>query len=161
MKKRKNNLKHSLFVLFISLIVSYGTGFVGSLFTVGETEGDWYQSVRPSITPPNWVFPVVWNILFLLIALSLWFAWMSSSSKNQRIKICLLYGVNLFVNGLWSILYFGFHQPVWAFIDITLVLFTIMGAMIISWKIDKRASWLLLPYLLWVLFAMVLNYLSI
>jgi len=96
-----------------------------------------------------------------LIALSLWFAWSNSKNKVEKIKVALVYGINLATNTLWSVLYFGAHQPLWAFIDIFFIMGTIVLAMIVSWKIDKRASWLLLPYLLWVSFASIINYLSI
>ena len=72
-KSRKFNWK----VLVICLAIVYLVAFIGSLFTTQETDSEWFNSIKPSITPPNWVFPIAWNILFLLLALSMYFAWVS------------------------------------------------------------------------------------
>lgn len=151
----------SFLILVIALLLSYGAGFLGSLFTSGEIDGDWYSSVKPSITPPSWLFPIVWNILFLFIALSIWISWKGAKNSEDRKKIFLVYGANLLANVLWSVLYFRLHNPLLAFLDLLFIVFTIVMAMVVSWKIDRRASWILLPYLIWVVFAGVLNFLSI
>ena len=76
-------------VLIISLISVYAVAFIGSIFTTSAVKSAWYQSIKPAITPPNWVFPVVWNILFFLIALSLYFVWVSI--KNiKKVKSLLI-----------------------------------------------------------------------
>lgn len=151
----------SFLILVIALVLCYGAGFLGSLFIIGETNGDWYASVRPSITPPNWLFPIVWNILFLLIAVSFWLTWIGSTNDKDRKKIVWVYGINLVANVLWSAFYFGLHNPSLAFVDLILIVSTIIVAMVISRRIDKRASLLLMPYLIWVIFAGLLNFLSI
>ncbi|MBU0958243.1 MAG: tryptophan-rich sensory protein, partial [Nanoarchaeota archaeon] len=143
-----------------SLVVVYLVAFVGSLFTSGNTSGDWYESIRPSITPPNWVFPVVWNILFFLIGLSLYFAWVGSK-KSDKGKVAVVFSLNFVLNILWSVLYFGLKRVDLAFVEIIFLWFSILSMVIVCWKIDKRAGWLLIPYLLWVGFAGILNYLSI
>lgn len=160
MGEKKRGIRRSWIVLVVALAITYGAGIVGSFFVANESNSDWYLSVRPALTPPNWVFPIVWNILYLLIAVSIWLAW-TSAVKRDRKYIGWAFGVNLVANALWSILYFGAKQPGVAFIDIIVILGTIIWAMIVCWKIDRRSSWLLLPYLLWVSFASVLNYLSI
>lgn len=153
MKKRVNWK-----VLVISLIIVYAVAFLGGLFTSKETGGDWYQSIRPAITPPNYVFPIVWNILFFLIALSLYFVLV----KSRKIKdIALVYGLNFLLNILWSGLYFGMRNPKLAFFEIIILWISILSMIIFSYKIDKKASYVLIPYLLWVSFAAILNYLSI
>ena len=146
--------------LVVCLIIVFGVGFSGSLLANGETSSSWYESVKPSITPPGWVFPIVWNILFALIALSLWVAWTKATPK-QRTTLTLWFGANLVLNALWSLFYFGMHRPDIAFIDLLLLWITIVGMIYASGKIDKRAGWLLVPYLVWVSFAGVLNYLTL
>ncbi len=146
--------------LVVCLIIVFGIGLGGGLLANGETDGSWYESVKPSITPPGWVFPIVWNILFVLIAISLWVAWTNAKPK-QRTTLALWFGTNLLLNALWSFLYFGMHRPDFALMDLVLLWITITGMMFVSGKIDKRARWLLVPYLVWVSFAGVLNYLSI
>lgn len=161
MKRKKANQKSRLTVFIVCLLISFGTAFIGGIFTNQETEGDWYQSVRPNITPPNWIFPIVWNILFLLIALSLYFAWISAEDRKDKIRIGLLFGLNLFANAFWSYLYFGMHAPLLAFYDLIIIWMSTLNAMYLLWDIDRKSSWLLLPYLLWISFAGILNWMSI
>ena len=92
---------------------------LGSLFTVGNTSGEWYDSIKPSITPPGWVFPIIWNILFFLIALSLYFSWNAAEAKEKK-KIATVFGINFLLNILWSFFYFFLKKPWLAFIDIIL-----------------------------------------
>jgi len=155
--KKKINWK----ILIITLIIVYAVAFIGSLFTSPATDTEWYNSIKPSITPPNWVFPIVWNILFFLIALSLYFAWINAKNKNIKKKIALVFGINFFLNIFWSILYFGLKNPVASFIEIIFLWFSIIAMIYITYKVDKKAAWLLVPYLLWVGFAVILNFLSI
>ena len=137
--------------LIISFVIVYGIAFLGSLFT--DTSG-WYESVKPSITPPNIVFPIVWNILFFLIAISLYLILMS-----RKERLIWLIEANLLFNIFWSILFFGLKLPVLAFVDLILLLLSIILIILFSWKIDKRVSYLMLPYFLWIIFAGILNYL--
>ena len=152
--KRKINFK----VLVICLLFVYGIAFIGSIFTSGNTNSMWYLENKPVITPPNYVFPIVWNILFFLIALSLYFAWVNSNKKQKK-KVALVFGINLFLNVLWSFLFFGLQKPLWAFFDLLLLLATIILMIFVTGKIDKKASYLLIPYFVWVCFAGVLNWL--
>ncbi len=146
--------------LITSLIVVCAVAVVGSLFTSSSVESEWYESIKPSITPPNWVFPVVWSILFFLIALSLYIVWTSANKENKG-KIFLAYGINFVFNIMWSVSYFGLKDPLAAFIDLIFLFLSVLYILVFSWKIDRRASYLLIPYLLWVGFAGILNYLSI
>ena len=147
--------------LIICLVVVYAVAFLGSIFTSSQFNTDWYQSVKSSLTPPNYVFPIVWNILFFLIGLSLYFAWMNAKGKSQKNKVVLYYGINLFFNFAWSILYFWMHKPLFAFIDIILIWISILWLIIFTRKISVKSSWLLVPYFLWVSFASYLNWVSI
>ena len=147
-------------ILITSLIVVYLVAFLGSLFTSPNTDTAWYESIKPSITPPNWVFPIVWNILFFLIALSLYFAWIKAK-KNQKTKITLVFGINFALNILWSILYFGMKNPTASFIEIFFLIASIISMIIVTAKVSKTASYLLHPYLIWVCFATILNYLTV
>ncbi len=153
LKKRKH-----IGVLVVCLVIVYAVAFVGSLFTSPATSSDWYDSIRPSITPPNWVFPVVWNVLFFLIGLSLYFAWING--EKARSRIALVFGINFVLNILWSVLYFGMRRLDLAFYEIFVLIISIILMIYVAGKVDKKAGWLLVPYLLWVSFASVLNYLS-
>lgn len=157
MPKKKINWK----ILIISLVLSFLVAFIGSLFTAPNTDTEWYNSIRPAITPPNWVFPVVWNILFFLIALSLYFAWANAKNKKQTKFVLTAFITNFALNILWSIFYFGMKNPSLAFIEIIVLWISILLIVIFTFKISKTASYLMWPYLIWVGFASVLNYLSI
>ena len=152
--KKKINVK----VLIFSLLITYFVGFIGSIFTSKNTKSEWYNSIRPSITPPNIVFPIVWNILFFLIGLSLAYSWLKAKSK---IKTAVFYGINFALNIIWSVFYFAMKNPLLAFFDIILLIASTLYLIIYNWKIDRKASYLLMPYLLWLLFASILNFLSI
>lgn len=148
--------KLGIFVLCL-LIVFVLLGGIGSLFTSKNTNTEWYDSIRPSITPPNYIFPIVWNFLFLLISFSLYFAWTSSKNKKQKKKIILVYGINFILNILWSVLFFGLKQTKIAFIEIILLWFSILAMILLVRRINMKSSCLLIPYLVWVAFASVLN----
>lgn len=130
------------------------------MFTLQEVNSEWYQSVKPTITPPNWVFGPVWTTLYALIAVSLYLVWMSANKKQKK-KIAAIYAINLVANTAWTLFYFGLHNPALALADILIVEATIILAIKYNWKINRKASWLLVPYLLWVSFATILNILSL
>ncbi len=147
-------------VLIISLVIVYLVAGIGSLITSSATKTEWYQAIKPKLTPPNFVFPIVWTVLFFLIGLSLYFAW-TSGKKNDNKKIALVFAINLILNILWSILYFKLKNPLIAFFELILLWFSIILMIAVVRKTSKLAAYLLIPYLLWVSFAGILNYLSI
>jgi len=136
-------------ILITSFVLVYLTAFLGSLFT---DTGSWYESIKPSITPPGYIFPIVWNILFFLIAISLYLAWI----KKQPLTF---YFVNLILNLAWSAIFFGLKMPLLAFFELILLWISIIFLIKINWR--KTSGYLLIPYLLWVTFAGVLNFLII
>ena len=146
-------------ILIVSLIIVYLVAFIGSLFTSPVTNSAWYESIRPVITPPNWVFPIVWNILFFLIAISLYLSWLHSNKKQKNL-VAWVFGINLVLNVFWSVLYFGLKNPVFAFYELILLWSSILIMILVTCRINKTSSYLLIPYFLWVSFAGVLNYLS-
>jgi len=153
---KRVNLK----VLFLCLFIVYAVAFIGSLLTTSSVNSSWYTSIKPAITPPNWVFPVVWNILFLLIAVSLYFAWTKSkNNKKNKTKIAVVFGINLFLNLLWSFLFFYLQSPAIAFFELILLWGSILAMIIITYRIRRVSAYLLVPYALWVAFAGILNYL--
>jgi tryptophan-rich sensory protein len=156
MKKRGKVL-----TFIICLLIVYGFAMVGGLFTSGSVNSEWYNSIKPDITPPNWIFPIVWNILFFLIGVSLFLAWTKAKNAKIKKKVAWAFGTNLFLNILWSVFYFEMQNPFLAFVDIIFLIASIIWMANICFKINKNGGWLLLPYLVWVCFASLLNYLSI
>jgi tryptophan-rich sensory protein len=117
--------------------------------------GDWYAALnKPTWTPSNWVFPVVWPILYVIIAVAGWLAWRAAGWSPAII----VWGVGLFFNGLWSYLMFGRHEISIALADIALLWLAIVAFIAAAWHVERRASYLYLPYLAWVSFAAALNF---
>jgi benzodiazapine receptor len=142
-------------VVAASFLAVFATALIGSLFT--DTTG-WYESIKPAITPPNFVFPIVWTILFILIGFSIYLSW-TNADKNKKKSLAVLFGINLILNILWSVFFFGMKNPSLSFADIILFWFSIIFLIKATWKISRLSAWLLLPYALWVSFAALLNYL--
>jgi len=158
MKTKNSNKKLKInWPIFIgSFILVHLFAFFGAKFTNPNT--DWYNSIKPSITPPDFVFGIVWTILFLLIWLSLYFACTNAKPK-EKIKVRALFLTNLILNFLWSYIFFRLQNPLAAFVDLILLWISILIMMETLKKISKLSAWLLLHYFIWVSFAAVLNYL--
>ena len=141
--------------LIISILICQLAGIIGSLFT--SPTDTWYIALnKPYFMPPNWLFAPVWIILYALMGISLYLIWNKDLKKN---KIALyIFGIQLVLNSLWSILFFGLKSVFYSFIEIIILWIAIMVTIIKFYKIDKKAGLLLIPYILWTSFAMVLNY---
>jgi len=146
--------------LVIAVVACEVAGIIGSVFTMPSIP-TWYAGLaKPALNPPAWVFGPVWTILFALMGISLFLIWKSISSvtqKERRVGIILFF-VQLALNMLWSIIFFGLHNPGVAFVDIILLWLAILATIITFAKISKLAAWLLVPYILWVSFAAYLNF---
>lgn len=144
--------------LVIAIGVSELAGIIGSVFTAPAIQG-WYVSlIRPEFSPPNWVFGPVWTTLYALMGIAAFLIWKKGLERGD-VKIALgIFLVQLALNALWSIIFFGLHSPGGAFIEIIFLWLAIAAAIIAFSKISKAAAWLLAPYILWVSFAAYLNY---
>jgi len=152
--------KHKPYMLLVFLIFVFAVAFLGNLFVGDGVNSDWYDSIRPSITPPDWTFGVVWPILYILIAVSLYLAWINVKDNKQESVLFIVFGINLIANGLWSCLFFNLKSPLFAFFDLIFIWITIILMMFYTWKLNRRATYLLIPYFLWVSFAGVLNFMA-
>ena len=146
------------FKLIIAVIVSELAGFCGAFFTTPAITSGWYASLsKPPLNPPSWVFAPVWSTLFLLMGISAFLVWEKGWYRADVKTALALFLTQLFLNLLWSIIFFGLHNPGGALIDIILLWLAIAILMKAFSSISKPAMWLLLPYLLWVSFATYLN----
>lgn len=120
--------------------------------------GAWYASLqKPSWNPPGWLFGPVWTLLYVLMAVAAWQVWRRGGFKANRVPLaCFL--VQLALNAAWTPLFFGLHQPGWAFVDITLLWLAIVFTLVAFWRAHRVSAWLLAPYLAWVSFASILNF---
>lgn len=130
--------------------------------TVGATMtdiGPWYQNLnKPAWQPPDWLFGPAWTIIFALAALSGITAWRNAPSDRDREWVIILFAINGILNVLWSALFFRLHRPDWGLAEVGFLWLSILIPMIVFARYSKLASALLLPYLLWVAFAALLNF---
>lgn len=150
--------KNNIFKLIASVIIPFLAAGLGSIFT-SRTVNTWYTTLqRPSFSPPNWIFGPVWTLLYFLMGVALYLIWIKGiNTKKAKIAITF-FGIQLGLNAVWSILFFGLNQPLWAFIELIFLWFAILGTIITFYRIDKKAAYLLIPYILWVSFAAILNF---
>lgn len=152
MDTQKKNSKATL-ILFV--FGCFLIAFIGGLVT-SSSVSTWYTMLeKPTYNPPSWVFGPVWSILYLMIAVSGWLIYLKTGWKSLALKI---YGLQLYLNAVWSPLFFGLKQPGIALIDIALLWGAIAWTMFMFKKHSISALILLIPYFLWVTFATILNF---
>jgi benzodiazapine receptor len=144
--------------LVISLIICQFAGFIGSVFTTPAIP-TWYVTLtKPSFTPPNWLFSPVWTFLFVLMGISAFLVW-DKGLDDKQVKTALsIFGVQLILNILWSAVFFGFRSPFAGLIEITILWIAIWLTVVNFFKVSRTAGLLILPYILWVSFAIALNF---
>ncbi len=138
-------------ILIACIALPFVAGAIGSYFTYPEIIG-WYASLKkPFFNPPNWIFGPVWSLLYLMMGISLFFI-----RKHKR--LVSVFFAQLILNSAWSIAFFGLHMPGKALVIIALLCLLLVECIYSFSKVSKPAAWLLVPYILWVSFASVLNY---
>jgi benzodiazapine receptor len=152
-----NIFKNKIGTYIVSVVAVVAIGFAGTFFTTPSI-GTWYAGItKPSFNPPAWVFGPVWTILFVMIGLSLGMVLNSARISKYRSVAIKIFIVQLVLNLAWSYLFFSLHRPDFSAIEI-LILFGMIGVNIYyASKVHKTAGWLLVPYIVWVGFAAVLN----
>ena len=159
-KKFRNSKKamdFQIWKLIVSIAICQGAGVIGSWFT-SQSIPTWYETLqKPSFAPPGWFIGLVWIILYALMGISLYLIWIKNGEDQGALSAIILFFVQLTLNVLWSYAFFGLKSPMggiyviialWVFILITLIRF---------FPIDRIAGYLMVPYLVWVSFASVLN----
>ncbi|MDE1873520.1 MAG: tryptophan-rich sensory protein [Candidatus Micrarchaeota archaeon] len=132
-------------------------GNIGTIFALPAI-GAWYSTlIKPAFTPPAWAFGPAWLILFALMGVSLYLVWEKGTGKKRVRRALYAFGVQMALNVLWSILFFGLRSPLLGLIDILLLLVAIVFTALEFYRVDRAAAYLLIPYLLWVAFATLLN----
>ncbi|MCX6709633.1 MAG: tryptophan-rich sensory protein [Candidatus Woesearchaeota archaeon] len=154
---KKDRIKLVNFLkLIASILICLGAGFIGSIFTMPSIKG-WYSTLnKPFFSPPNWVFAPVWTALFILMGISLYFVWSEKSKK--RIAALSVFFVQLGLNILWSVLFFALHAPFLALIEIIILWGAIFLTIARFNRVKRESAALLIPYILWVSFASILNF---
>ena len=145
----KKETKSLVFYIAMPLIV----GALSALFTMG-TMKDFALINKPPLSPPAWLFPVAWTILYVLMGIA---SYLVSKEKNSDLAL-LFYTVQLFFNFLWSIIFFNFQNYIFAFVWLVALWILILITTVLFWRLNKTAGLLMIPYLLWVTFAGYLNF---
>ncbi|TSD66022.1 tryptophan-rich sensory protein [Inquilinus sp. KBS0705] len=157
MKAATLNNKFQIFPFLISLFITFCIGGVASVVTRPQI-ASWYITLtKPTYNPPNWAFPIAWSILYFLIGTAAYMVWKRRNNSTTYATARIIYFVQLLLNFSWSIVFFGMHQIFAALCIIIMLLVVII--LNIAWfgRFSKPAAWLLVPYILWVGFASLLN----
>ncbi len=147
--KRMKKAGQLLLFIGISFLPSLGAVFVG---TTG-----WYETLnKPLWNPPAYLFGPVWTLLYIMIGLAGYFAW-TRGPRETRTAAATIWGTQLFVNALWSPLFFGLHRQDWSMVSLVLLWFLVLLCIGVFSQRSRLAAWLMIPYFLWISFAGALN----
>ena len=142
--------------LIISILISLGVGSLSALFTMNSMTK--YKSYNlPVIAPPSYIFPIMWTILFILMGISAYRIFISKSDKKLKANAFFLYGLQLLINFFWSIIFFKLELIFFAFLWILLLWIVVLIMILRFYKVNRKAAYLQIPYLLWITFASYLN----
>lgn len=151
--KRGNTAK-----LLVSCAVPILVGLFGALFSTDDSINNWYANLnKPVFTPPDWLFGPVWMTLYILMGISAFLVWRKGLDNKDIRKALVCFAIQLVLNGLWSLLFFGLRSPLLGLVDIFLLQFAIILTLVCFEEISIPATLLLVPYLAWVTFAALLN----
>jgi benzodiazapine receptor len=141
--------------LIICILICQVIGLLGSFFNIKSIPGWYSRQKKPGFNPPNWIFGPVWTLLYLLMGISLYLVLISGKGTTLAI---IIFSIQLFLNLIWSAIFFGMKKPFFAFIEIIFLWLSILINILVFYGISKASSYLLIPYLLWVSFAAILNF---
>ena len=152
------NIKlQDIFRLLASIVVCQSAGLIGFVFTMSAIP-TWYASLqKPFFTPPNWLFAPAWAAFYLLMGISAFIIWRRGLSDKPAREALFIFGVQLVINALWSMVFFGLKSPLSGVVVIVVLWVAILYTMYKFYNLSSLAVILLLPYILWVSFAAVLN----
>lgn len=136
------------------IAAAFVAGGIGSWATIANVRA-WYPFLnKPAWNPPNWLFAPVWTALYVIMGIAIWRAWRTGPAARPLLRG---YFVQLVLNALWSVLFFGLKSPGWALVDIGALWLLLAWLQAGLWRTDRAAGVLWVPYLLWVSFASALN----
>ena len=133
--------------------------FVAVLGGLMTDIGPWYASLKqPAWKPPDWAFGPIWTTIFALAAAAGVIGWRRAPSGADRKSLLALFAANGFLNVFWSLLYFRLHRPDWSLIEVPFLWLSVLALIVLFWRFARPAAWLLVPYLVWVSIASLLNW---
>ncbi len=147
----------NLVALVVFVIISFSAGMIGNIFTSDVSFEIYKNLVKPNFAPPSWIFEPIWTTLYLLIGVAAFLIWREGANKNVVLAMTMFF-VQLFLNAIWTPVFFGFGERLIAFYVIIVLWVIVLITTIFFFGIKKVAGYLFLVYLLWISFALVLNY---
>lgn len=148
----------SLWKLVTSIFFCEAIGLLSAFISQADMY-PWFDTLnKPTWNPPAHLFAPVWSLLYLFMGIAFWLVWKSNAVAQLKTRAMLVFGVQLLLNFIWSILFFKCHSLVYAFVDISFMIISIIATIFAFAPISRTASWLLVPYISWVCFAAILNY---
>ena len=148
-------LKNKFISFILFFIITYSASFIGGMATISFKEPWYSQLVKSNYNPPDWIFAPVWTTLYLMMTLAIWFFW---HSKNRDMNTIYIYFIHIVFNTTWSIVFFGLHQILFALIVLLVLIFLIIILIIRFKRVNLVSYYLMIPYLLWTLYALFLNF---
>ena len=150
-----NMLKNKFLSLILFFIITFSASFIGGLVSIIFRE-PWYSGlVKSNYNPPDWIFAPVWTTLYVMMTLAIWFFW---HSNKRDINTVYIYFIHIVFNATWSVVFFGLHQIFLALV-VLIILITFIIILIVRFKrVNFVSYYLMIPYLLWCLYALFLNY---
>jgi len=146
-----------MLMLALFVAITFAAAGLGAFFT-STSVSNWYPMLRkPSWNPPAWIFGPVWTVLYLMMAIAAWLVWRKRGFDSAAGALGL-FALQLALNALWSLLFFGLRNPLAGLVDIVPLWAAILATLVCFWKISPLAGVLLVPYWLWVSFATALNF---
>ena len=151
----------SLLKFVFAMFLSYLPGIIGAIVAPMHTGSDlWYNTLNVSLlTPAGWIFPIVWGVLYFMIGLALFFIMQSDNSRKlyDKTSAYVFFAINLVFNTLWSFAFFGAQMPEIALLILVALIINCIFMARAFFRINPAAFWLIVPYMLWLFFALYLN----
>ena len=148
-------LKNKFISFILFFIITYSASFIGGMATISFKEPWYSELIKSNYNPPDWIFATVWTTLYLMMTLAIWFFW---HSKNRDMNTIYIYFIHIVFNTTWSIVFFGLHQILFALIVLLVLIFLIIILIIRFKRVNLVSYYLMIPYLLWTLYALFLNF---
>ena len=148
-------LKNKFISFILFFIITYSASFIGGMATISFKEPWYSELIKSNYNPPDWIFAPIWTTLYLMMTLAIWFFW---HSKNRDMNTIYIYFIHIVFNTTWSIIFFGLHQILFALIVLLVLIFLIIILIIRFKRVNLVSYYLMIPYLLWTLYALFLNF---
>lgn len=144
-------------LLAFTVAIPLCVGGTSSMLT-GNMMREYFYMNKPPLSPPSWVFPIVWTILYVMMGLASYLVINSGAERSLIVKALIFYGIQLILNFLWSILFFKYYLYLWSFVELMIMWMVIIIMTVMFFRTDRRAGLMMIPYVLWSTFAAYLNF---